>query len=220
MKRFLLFLAVMIIFSSLFAFACTADEIEEELVLPPATEEVEEVNTLFTRLWEYVDEHKVELIDYAIGIAIFVLAWITRNVLGKGNGAVIKVLSSLKEDSVNNTTTQHTVIDTVGKMVTGYNELRESYEQYGKTEDERNRVVGALVAQTTAILEILTTVYCSNSKLPQGAKDLVQLTYANCLKAVEDDEQLIAIITAVRNNIGAASVVDIGGGEPDSEAEV
>ena len=201
MKRikYLLFAIVMVLF--LLPVHASAETIEESL--PPPTEEVVEEHTLFTRLWEYVEENSAELIDYAIGVASVILLWVVKSLSGKGNAKVLKRLDSVKRDTDSTTNTQGAVIETVGKMVAGYNELRESYERYGATEDDRNRVVGALVAQNTAILEILTTVYCNNSNLPQGAKDLVQLTYANCLKTLDNDEQVRAIITAVRNNIGA-----------------
>jgi hypothetical protein len=99
-------------------------------------------------------------------------------------------------------------VGVVNEMVDGYNALKQSYDKYGETEDDRNRVVGALVAQNTAILEILTTVYANSKNLPQGVKDLVNLKYANCLKSLDDDEQLKAIITAVRENIGTSMTVE------------
>ena len=83
--------------------------------------------------------------------------------------------------------------------------MKESYDQHGALEGERNRVVGAVLATNSAILEILTTVYVNSKNLPQGVKDLVNLKYANCLKTLEDDKQLMAIVEAVRNNIGSAT---------------
>ena len=83
--------------------------------------------------------------------------------------------------------------------------MKEAYVQYGAMEGERNRVVGAVFATNAAILEILTTVYVNSKNLPQGVKDLVNLKYANCLKTLEDDKQLIAIVEAVRNNLGNAT---------------
>lgn len=76
---------------------------------------------------------------------------------------------------------------------------------YGAMEGERNRIVGAVLATNSAILEILTTVYANSKNLPQGVKDLVNLKYANCLKSLEDDKQLMTIVEAVRNNIGSAT---------------
>jgi hypothetical protein len=86
---------------------------------------------------------------------------------------------------------------------------------YGLTEDDRNRVVGALVAQNTAILEILTTITVNNKNTPQGVKDITMLAYANCLKTLDDDEKLKAIVTSVRDSIGAKTET-----EEESNTEV
>ena len=97
------------------------------------------------------------------------------------------------------------MIDGYNDMSQKYDAMKESYDQYGATEGERNRVVGAVFATNAAILEILTTVYVNSKNLPQGVKDLVNLKYANCLKTLQDDKQLIAIVEAVRNNLGNAT---------------
>ena len=88
----------------------------------------------------------------------------------------------------------------------GYAELRKAYEKYGETENDRNRVTGAVLAQSAAMLEILQLVYANSGKLPQGVKDLINLKYANTLKTIGDDKQLLAIVAAVRDNINAGAV--------------
>lgn len=88
----------------------------------------------------------------------------------------------------------------------GYAELRKAYEKYGETENDRNRVTGAVLAQSAAVLEILQLVYANSGKLPQGVKDLINLKYANTLKTIGDDKQLLAIVAAVRDNINAGAV--------------
>lgn len=88
----------------------------------------------------------------------------------------------------------------------GYAELREAYEKYGETENDRNRVTGAVLAQSAAVLEILQLVYANSGKLPQGVKDLINLKYANTLKTIGNDEKLLAIVAAVRDNINAGAV--------------
>ena len=91
------------------------------------------------------------------------------------------------------------------ELAKGYGELRASYEKYGETENDRNRVTGAVLAQSSAILEILQLVYANSKNMPQGIKDLVNLKYANTLKTIEDDEKLLAIVEAVRTNISAGA---------------
>lgn len=59
-----------------------------------------------------------------------------------------------------------------------------------------------MVTQSYAILEILHTVYANSKNIPQGVKDLINLKYANCLKQLSDDKELLAIADSVRNIIG------------------
>lgn len=193
---------------------CFAEEtVDTDVTLPaltdttesesePLTEEEDEeltatFNLLFQRVYEYAVEHKTELLGLLGDAVIFILALLLKS-----------RISFIKKTATETNDSQSSVVDVVNNMVDGYNALQHTYEKYGATEDDRNRVVGALVAQNTAILEILTTVYVNSKNLPQGVKDLVNLKYANCLKALEDDEQLKAIVTAVRENIGTRMLVD------------
>lgn len=90
------------------------------------------------------------------------------------------------------------------KLQKGYADLQAAYERYGETENDRNRVIGVVLAQSAAVLEILQVVYATSSKLPQGVKDLVNLKYAKTLESIKDDPQMLAIVTAVRDNINAS----------------
>jgi hypothetical protein len=78
---------------------------------------------------------------------------------------------------------------------------QEAYEKYGETEDDRNRVIGAVMEQSAATLEILQFAYANSAKLPQGIKDVINLKYANTLKTLASDEDLIEIVKSVRTKI-------------------
>ena len=60
-------------------------------------------------------------------------------------------------------------------------------------------MVAAMVVQTKAILEILTTVYANSKNLPQGVKDLVNLKYADVLKTINEDKKLKEIADSVKS---------------------
>lgn len=81
--------------------------------------------------------------------------------------------------------------------------IQTNYEKYGEGEDGRNRVTGVLLEQGAAILEILQFAYANSSKLPQGIKDMINLKYANALKTLSDDEQLLKLVATVRQSINA-----------------
>ena len=57
-----------------------------------------------------------------------------------------------------------------------------------------------MTVELNALLEIISSVYV-NSKLPQSVKDMVSVKYAKCLKAIESDENLSAILKAAHSII-------------------
>jgi hypothetical protein len=103
---------------------------------------------------------------------------------------------------------------------TGYADMKAAYEANALKEDDRNRLIGAVMVQNTAILEILSSVYVHNKNLPQGVKDLVILKYANTQKAISDDEMLCSIVEAVREKINFETLAEEVSEEAESGTEV
>ncbi len=201
----------------------------EASALPDEGEETAEgEHTIFTRVYEFASEHSAEVLSVAGSGLLLVLNLVLKHVNTKSTRSITKELVTIKGDTLQTLGSQAAVVQTVNSMIEGYNklaeeyrELKEAYDTYGAADGERNRVVGALVAQNTAILEILTTVYANSKNLPQGVKDLVNLKYANCLKTLENDSQLAAIVEAVRTNISAtAESLATTEAEATSSAEV
>lgn len=189
---------------------------EPETPLPEAPEASEggesTYHTLFTRIWEFVSTYSGETLSAVGSVILLILNLILKHSSSKMSKETKKTLENIKGEVEETLGGQNSVVVVANKMIDGYNDMsqkydamKESYDQYGATEGERNRVVGAVFATNAAILEILTTVYVNSKNLPQGVKDLVNLKYANCLKTLEDDKQLIAIVEAVRNNLGNAT---------------
>lgn len=191
-KRILLILAcmisvVMLCASPLTRFAAEASETE---------------HTLFTRVWEYCVENRTEMLGLAGDAIIFILAIFLKLRNDKRTKHIESDLQIVKGDASGTASAQSSVVEAVNGMIDGYNNMCNSYEKYEHTEDDRNRLVGAVMVQNTALLEILTTVYVNSKNLPQGVKDLINLKYANCQKALGDDEMLRAIVDAVREKVG------------------
>ena len=229
-KRILLILAcmisvVMLCASPLTCFAAEASEAETptEEISVEDTAEVEEnatedapvvepdietpaasatEHTLFTRVWEYCVENRTEMLGLAGDAIIFILAIFVKLRNDKRTKHIESDLQIVKGDASGTASAQSSVVEVVNGMIDGYNNMRNSYEKYEHTEDDRNRLVGAVMVQNTALLEILTTVYVNSKNLPQGVKDLINLKYANCQKALGDDEMLRAIVEAVREKVG------------------
>lgn len=183
---------------------------------PKASEKESTYNTLFTRVREFLCKYPEETVSIIGSFVILIFSLIQKHASSKAAKDTKESLKIIKGEVKETLGGQNSVVNVTNKMIDGYNSLsrnydsmKEAYDQYGAAEGERNRVVGAVLATNSAILEILTTVYANSKNLPQGVKDIVNLKYANCLKTLEDDKQLIAIVEAVRNNIGTdASSVD------------
>ena len=224
-KRILLILAcmisvVMLCAGSLTCFAAEATDAEiptDEIVTEESAEVENEAtenapvetpapslteHTLFSRVWEYCVANRTEMLGLAGDAVIFILAIFVKLRNDKRTKHIESDLQIVKGDASGTANAQSSVVGVVNKMIDGYNDMRNSYEKYEHTEDDRNRLVGAVMVQNTALLEILTTVYINSKNLPQGVKDLINLKYANCQKALGDDEMLRAIVEAVREKDG------------------
>lgn len=147
------------------------------------TSETESNATFLGRVWEYITEHYTELattIGDVVLFAVFLINYIKNK----------KSIASISKDVSFTSSSQSDVVDVVNKLIEGYNTIEEKLNEYNSSEDAKYEAVGSMVVQTKAILEILSRVYANSKNLPQGVKDLVNLTYANAMKATGDTEQL------------------------------
>ena len=200
---FTLALCVMICFCSL---SCFAEEVATEATAAETSPgQSDTAPTLVNRVWEYVTENKTEMLGLAGDGLILVLCLVLRHIFKKNTKNIAADLSIVKGDAAGTASAQTSVVGAVNNMIDGYNDMRTSYEKYQTVEDDRNKLVGAVMVQNTAILEILLSVYVNSKNLPQGVKDLVTLKYANCQKALGDDELLRAVVESVREKISTAT---------------
>ncbi len=181
----------------------TEEQMPSESVSAPST-----AHTIFTRVYEYCVENKTEVLGLVGDAVIFILAIFVKLRNDKKTKEIANVLGTVKDDTKGTASAQTSVVGAVNGMIDSYNGMREAYEKYESTEDDRNRLVGAVMVQNTALLEILQTVYVNNKNLPQGTKDLVNQKYANCLKALNDDDLLRSIVEAVREKVGTTQATE------------
>jgi hypothetical protein len=189
----------------------------ENITTPEHTDTDTEDNiphTILTRVWEYVNKYKTIIAGVA-GDAVILLsiAFIRFKSKRKTKG-MISDLTSVKNDATDVVAAQEKIVNAVNHLIGSYNEMREVYERYENVEDERNKLVGAVMVQNTALLEILTTVYAHNKHLPQGLKDIVNLKYANCHKMLNNDQTLCAIVESVRRKVSDEPKAEISTSEP------
>jgi hypothetical protein len=193
-------------------FAAEAEEVPAEISTGATTDIVgeisasEEHNTIFTRLWEFVKKYKEEIFivvgDGILGVIIICLM--------RKYGKLAKSINDNCKRQVNDMIAiqgaQNNVVDVVNNLIDAYNTMSKRYtdftaacEKYGASEEDRNKIIGALATEAGTVLDILSTVYVNNKVLPQGVKDLVTTKYAGCLKALNNECGLASIIEAVHS---------------------
>ena len=204
--------------------AVTSDEVTSESVAETLLEETgsdtapiesesvskvpEETNGLdlyafYMRIWEFANDNRSDLISLCCSVVVALFTLLAKRSADRKSNAISQDLQIVKQDASGTHASQGSVVGAINTMIDGYNEMRGSYEKYEGIEDDRNKLIGAVFIQNTAILEILTTVYVNSKNMPQGVKDLVNLKYAKCLKTLESDELLRGVVEAVRQEIGA-----------------
>lgn len=206
MKRFIkIFICFVLVFMVLTPITCFAAEVAED-------PEGISYNTIFTRIMEFVEANKTEVVSAAGSGILLVVSSILNRKNNKKSKELNSALGELTGIANGTCNAQNSIINVVNEMISGnnvmtdgYNKMREAYEKYESAEDDRNRLIGAVMVQNAAILEILSTVYV-HSKIPQGVKDLVTLRYANVIKTLGDDDLLRSIVESVRDKINAQDV--------------
>ena len=197
MKKVLFFIiSFMLLFMILSPVTALASEIAEESTNAEVT-----YHDIFTRVWEFVETNKTEVISAAGSGVLLVFSAITKKLNNKKNKELKDALVLIGNDAAGTSKSQTSVINAVNTMAAGYNEMRLAYEKYEAIEDDRNKLVGACLVTNTALLEILNSVYVHSKNLPQGVKDYVMLQYTNCQKAISNDELLLQVVESVRNTI-------------------
>lgn len=158
---------------------------------PPAPED----HSVFSRLWEYVVKNKDTVLEIAFSAVMFILLWIIKR---KTNNLKTDVTSA-SANSISVADSQSGVVGVVNTMIDGYNAFKSDFDQVKQSNTERDKQLAAVMVTNTAILEILSRVYPNSKNLPQGVKDVVNMTYANAMSAISSDEQLAALVTASKS---------------------
>lgn len=157
------------------------------------------------RLWEFYTQNKTIVLG-AIGDAIIVFIYVIAKLRGKKRNKTFDLeWAEVRLNTSGTATSQTAVVDAVNSMIEGYNGMQNTYEKNQGTEESRNKLIGAVMVQNTAILEMLSTVYVNSKNLPQGVKDIITLKYAKCQKALSDDQLLCTIVETVREKVNESS---------------
>lgn len=171
----------------------------------------DEVYTFFGRVLEYAEKYKVEILGVVGDMMIFIVVVVLKGAFKRKNSAMSDELAAIKGHTATAKSQQSAMVGAMNQLIDGYNAMKGSYDKYESVEDDRNKLVGAVMVQNTAILDILQTVYANSKNLPQGVKDVITLKYANALRALGEDKTLAAIVEAVHEKVGQGASAASGG---------
>lgn len=198
---------------------------EPHVELPAEAPEGAPRETIVSRVWEWATANKQEIIDKVIEGISLLLILIFNITYRKLKGNVI-TLGATAKDTVSAQKRTMCAVNELGERVEKYTDVahtdiegavavfkNEISKLNQKLDDEIARVntIGVVATETTAILEILMSVYPNSKNLPQGIKDIVNLKYANCLKVIDSDEKIRSVMEAVHkvvNELPASEVKD------------
>ncbi len=199
-KKILLFFAALLLSASLVVTVCAAEESATPLQAEGSglTEDAAARHTLFSRLFDYCSANKTELLGLAgdgfvLGLALFI-----KRRFDKKTAATHRTLDAVMGDTAGTARSQASLVGTVNEMIDSYNKMRELYEANQGAEEERSRLVGAVMVQNTALLEILSTVYLNNQNLPQGVKTMILTLMANCKRTLAEEDSLRAVSDSLK----------------------
>ena len=156
-----------------------------------------EVNTFVGRIWEFIEKNNNIILDIAAYALIFIVGLLNKRQSSK---ITVNALKSLANTS-SVTKSQTAVVESANNLIDAYNRQEEAFTKHLEEEQARDRMVATVMVCATTTLEMLRTVYPQSKNLPQGIKDLINLQYANCLKAIGDNSALDEIFKEVRTAI-------------------
>ena len=151
------------------------------------------------KVMEFVEIHKdtiIMIVGFVASIFIAVSEKLVRRKISRENNESQSVIIGDLEGVKN---TQNLMIDGYNALSEAYNAMKEKYAEYENIEDDRNKLVGAVLVQQATLLEIITSVYANSSGLPQGEKDLILYKYSKCLSTLDNDKKLAACVQLVRD---------------------
>ena len=201
-KRLLLFVATLIVaFTMIFGVTCCATEVEAEE--PAETTEKASLGMLLNRVWEFVNENAGDLLSAtSLGsVALYIILQKRSN--GNFLSGISKVLTSQRTvvaASDDNKAEVKTLSERQEKMI-------EFFEKYESSEEERGKIISALLVEVMGLIEIQHVLCLNNSNLPQAMKNLVTSTYARCLSVINDDSAIKDAVDQMRAVLGIGEVI-------------
>ena len=199
MKRLLYFLLVFTVaFAILASTVAFAEEVVEGADVPSTATEGGNV-TFFDRMYEAFTTNKTDVFTLGGSAVLFVISMILKKDLGATSKNVVDNITRVLSKTDLTVEQQKAIANGLNEMVDGYDEIKasskdvakkldefaeqlkaatNSYDELdGKITESFNLLLALLekgVQQNVDVMEVLSSIY-TNSKLPQGIKDYVNL---------------------------------------------
>ena len=174
----------------------TADISETSANAVTDDEAGEDVNFL-DRMFDALTSEKNGILDRVLNIVILVafavLGKIVASLKSKVSSDILELGTNSTERANKQSKFNNAIIEGFNTLVSEITKLEEKFD--GAKQDES--AVASLLTVDITLLEILTTIYPNSKNLPQGVKDIVEVKYANCLKIINSEDKLAAIINAI-----------------------
>lgn len=208
---FIIVMALAISSITVLAVSASAEGIEDEVVtdeviVPEDTTDdtVDDItdgevnNTIFARIFEYVQEKGVTILSstnlLAIGYYIYLYIKDKRG-LANGLGKILTGQTDAKTAAIEaKDATTFTKEELVAQ--------REKITEIANMEIERDTIVKALLYEVMTLVQLTHTVTLNNANIPQAIKDYTTSICSSCLSAINDDDKLKAAYDEMRSILG------------------
>lgn len=155
-------------------------------------------NTIFARIFEYVQEKGVTILSstnlLAIGYYIYLYIKDKRG-LANGLGKILTGQTDAKTAAIEaKDATTFTKEELAAQ--------REKITEIANMEIERDTIVKALLYEVMTLIQLTHTVTLNNANIPQAIKDYTTSICSSCLSAINDDDKLKAAYDEMRSILG------------------
>ena len=200
-RSIMCFTALVLMLLMTFSFCVGA---EEDGVSANETAEEATIAMVLDRVWEFVNDNAGDLLSATSLGSVALYIFLQKKSNGNFLSGISKVLTSQRSvvaASDDNKAEVKTLSEKQEKML-------EYFEKYASSEEERGKIVSALLVEVMGLIEIQHVLCLNNANVPQAMKNLVTSTYARCLSVINDDAAIKEAVDQMRSILGIGEVMN------------
>ena len=200
MKKILYVILCMMLIFSMSSVVCFAEEaaIEQRTdETVPDTSEEAKTETIFTRLWEWLNDNKDTVLS-VIGEGVLLVLMLKSRFKQKGIGTTLNSVELTTATTVNG---QKAVVKKMDEMISEFNENKQTSGKLKEAEEHIEGMVATVSEMMLSLFEMMTMIHTQNRNLPQGTKDRVTQIFASCMKKVEEHDTLGTLSSGLKSSL-------------------